>query len=339
MNQFLHWFFSPVIPLARKILQVERRRNKRVFAYDEKCFWLSSGKRSDSLDALEARIIMHYHVLEKGLTMPNRRLGFGMTIIASLIDLIEEFEHKYGMNSRQVAYAVGVVKEYEDLHRSSGYDCTQNSAFWMKLHAFTGKYTKIPNSKQRHYTRSQFYAAVNEPFGILSASRHCVRNYSAKEVSRRKIKDAVAIALDSPSACNRNHARVHCVTDKSLVRTILDLQGGTRGFGHLADKVLIVTTKTEYLISEWERKDDMVNGGMFLMSLCLALYCQEVAYCILTWAVDHGKDRRLRNLINLPDAENVVALLCVGEAPDEFDVAASPRRSVDEVLAWHGGER
>lgn len=338
MSPFLHRILKPVIPLARKLLQVDRLRNKGVFAYDEKRFWHFSGKHSNSEDALEARIIMHYHVLEKGLTMPDRRLGFGAPMVLSLIALIDEFEHRFGMDNHQVAYAVGVVKEYEDLHRSLGYDCSQNSDFWRRLHAFTGKHVHIPNSRQCHYTRSQFYAAVNAPFEVLSASRHCVRNYSGKEVSLRKIENAVTMALSTPSACNRNHARVHCVCDKKLAMTILELQGGNRGFGHLADKVLIVTTKTEYLIFERERKDDMINGGMFLMSLCLALYCQEVAYCILTWAVDPEKDRRMRRLVKLPDTENVVALLCIGEAPDEFDVAASPRRSLDEVLTWHGGE-
>ena len=40
-------------------------------------------------------------------------------------------------------------------------------------------------------------------------------------------------------------------------------------------------------------------------------------------------------LLGLPEHEVIAAMVCVGEAPEQVEVAASPRRSLEEVLTWH----
>ena len=118
---------------------------------------------------------------------------------------------------------------------------------------------------------------------------------------------------------------------------MLSLQRGNRGFGHLASKVLVVTVDLEGIDSTGERNDIYTNGGMFLMNLCYALHYCNVAHCVLNWSRSADDDDAARSIIgnHLKKSETIVALLSCGIAPDEFDVAMSPRKELTEVLVVH----
>ena len=73
---FQRVFFS-LKKWCKRIIRLERRRNKAYFAYDETRFWQYAGCNVNSRESLRAGITVSYHIIEKGLTMPNRRLGFG----------------------------------------------------------------------------------------------------------------------------------------------------------------------------------------------------------------------------------------------------------------------
>ena len=62
----------------KSILRIERHRSRRWFLFDEEIFWINTHEpKLDRKTRDEAWIVIQYHIIEKGLTMPNRRLGFG----------------------------------------------------------------------------------------------------------------------------------------------------------------------------------------------------------------------------------------------------------------------
>ena len=144
-----------------------------------------------------------------------------------------------------------------------------------------------------------------------------------------RIRSAVHLALNTPSACNRQHCRVYCITQQDTINKALEIQKGSRGFGHLANKLLVVTSNLEDVLWIGERNDAFINGGLFLMNLCYALHYEKIAHCILNWSRTPEEDMALRTLIPLMDSETVSALLTCGEVPDEFEIASSPRKNID----------
>ena len=46
-------------------------------------------------------------------------------------------------------------------------------------------------------------------------------------------------------------------------------------------------------------------------------------------------DRKAHELIGIPANEVIVQLIACGMPPDEFDVASSPRRPLEDILTWH----
>ena len=116
------------------------------------------------------------------------------------------------------------------------------------------------------------------------------------------------------------------------MKGLLDLQGGSRGFGQLADKLLVVTSDLSCTVDIRERNDVYTNGGLFVMQLCNALYYYKIGYCILNWTQPPKNDVKIRKILPLRPSEEVIVMLTCGIAPSEFDVAASPRKAVSEVF-------
>lgn len=175
---------------------------------------------------------------------------------------------------------------------------------------------------------------MESSFPEFSASRHSVRHFNGP-VSLEQIERAVSLARNAPSACNRQHTRVHCICDKETRKKVLSLQNGNRGFGHLADKLLIITADLHDIRWEEERNDLYTNAGIFLMNLCYALHANKVAHCLLNWSVSPFRDILLRKLVSIPDHETVICILACGDCPEQFSLASSPRKPVSEILTVH----
>lgn len=309
-----------------------RREARRAFRYDMSQFMENAGAlHLDRESAARAEIVMGYHVLEKGLTMPRRRLGFGKGAVVHLVDLVDSFERRFGRGDAQVRHAVGVLRAYRELHRN-----------WpepmLRLDAFLASHADIPAANQPHVKRDDFFAARRAPFDEFAASRHVVRHFSGP-VPRETIESAVNLATTAPSACNRQHARVHVIDDPAIRDRLLAAQGGTRGFGSDADKVIVVTADLSSVRWAWERHDCYVNGGIFVMNLCYALHFFGIAHCILHWSVSPETDRAVRRMLDIPANEAIVQVIACGVPPEEFDVASSPRLFGGDILTWHGGAR
>ena len=330
----------PPLSFARRVKRALRalwvrfwtcREAKQAFRYDCRQFLDGAGMlHLDRKTAAQAEIVMGYHVLEKGLTMPSRRLGFGQGKVLQMVEAIASYVRRFGADP-QVTHAVGVLRAYRELHRG-------HLETMPRLDAFLAEHPEIPAAIEPHVRREDFYAAKDAPFPAFAASRHVVRHF-AGPVSRDVIERAVELAMTAPSACNRQPSRVHVVDDPVLRDKLLALQCGTRGFGQDADKLLVVTVDLSAVRWVWERHDGYVNGGIFVMNLCYALHWHGVAHCILHWSVPPSADRAAHALLGIPASEVIVQMLACGQPPAEFDVAASPRRAAAEVITWHGEAR
>ena len=185
-----------------------------------------------------------------------------------------------------------------------------------------------------HVRREDFFAAKNAPFPEFAASRHMVRHF-AGTAKRKALEEAIRLATTAPSSCNRQPVRVHVVENREKMERLLARQGGTRGFGGDAGHVLLVTADRSTVRWGWERNDIWINGGIFAMNLCHALHWEGIAHCLLHWSVPPEADREAHRLLGIPASEAIVSLVACGMPPEEFDVAASPRRGLEEVATWH----
>jgi nitroreductase len=181
-------------------------------------------------------------------------------------------------------------------------------------------------------SREAIQRAAKIDFMAFTKARHSIRQYAPGPVAPEIIRRAVAAAQNTPSSCNRQTCRVDIWTDEAMVRRVLALQSGNRGFGDQLAGVAVIWSDLTHWYEVEERYQGWVDGGMFAMSLCYALHAEGLGTVMLNWGVELEKDKALRALTGLPESALVCTFLGFGHLPESLAVPLSQREPVDHVL-------
>lgn len=280
---------------------------------------------------LASQITTRYHVVEKGLTMPDMRLGFGKENILDLIKDLKIYEKKkFSKSNIHFLHALSVLSEYLNVHRLNNFELDKRIV--EEIERFEKNYDITP-SEQLEMTVSEYFTHQNDSFKNFAETRKSIRNFTNKRVEIEKVEEAIKIAQTSPSACNRQPSRVHIVSDKEKINQILKIQGGNRGFGHLGDKLLVVTGELSVFAGAGERNEVYTNVGLFSMSLLYGLHYKGIGSCVLNWSKNSTTDKELRKIIDIPKAETVVMILLIGYPVENLKIANSPRFDLEDIIS------
>lgn len=273
---------------------------------------------------LSAAISIKCHVLEKGLSMPGMRLAFGQKNIRELVDLCLLYKNQYGAANPRLLQAVAAIKEYDHIHKQQ--NCSLESLTTEKLEALQASFEDVAASEQPQTNRMDYFSHSADAFDVFSASRHSVRCFSDEPVAVDTLKEAVALAMNAPSACNRQSQQVHIVQDKKLVGRILSLQNGCRGFAERVDKLLVLTFDLSFYGDGRSRNLGYMDSGIFAMNLLYALHFHKVGACPLNWCDSPKDDKAIRKVLNLRPEETVTLIIACGHVPSESFRRAESKR-------------
>jgi nitroreductase len=256
-------------------------------------------------------------------------------MVKTLISLLEQYSDRYDWDEVSLV-ALNTLVSYYQFNLERGHE---NADVYSRLTQLkTGAEetrNKILEGGVLPVKRQDIHEAVNLNFRNFVSSRYSIRHFGAEEVPLIIIQEAVLIALKTPSVCNRQTWKVHVFSDEDLKQKVLSYQNGNRGFGHLANKVLIVTSDLSYFLDACERNQGFIDGGLFSMSLIYALHSLGVGTCCLNWATTYKQDIALRQNVAIPNSEVIIMMIAVGSLPESFNVANSARRDVNEVMNVH----
>ena len=302
--------------------------------YDAVRFYRYSGinKSHQFQGEQAARITMAYHQLEKGLSYAQPRPGFGPDVVTRLLSAIEPYIKQHGLVAPATS-ALGVLQAYVAFNESVQVDMTALKARLATINqsamdnAFEGGVVAVSRQQLSNDRAAGFERFFN--------SRHSVRHFTGGVVSDADIKAAITIALKTPSVCNRQSWKVHAYSNKQHMQQLLNIQSGSRGFGEQASAVLIVTSDLSSFVDVSERYQAWIDGGMFSMSVCLALHAQGLGTCCLNWSKERADDVAMRKAANILPHEQIMMLIAVGTLPDQFNVAYSARKPLSQALQFH----
>lgn len=297
---------------------------KQGFLYDYDRYIIhSDNAESDTSTKLIGKIIREYHVIEKGLTMPERRLGFGKDRIISLCNICIRYIKMYKTDEPQLQHAISVLLEYKKLHETEHFlldkEILDAIAKVESYNIHTGA------SQQLTFSKEEYFASINKDFVRFSNSRKSIRNFTSEPISQSQIIHALELARNTPSACNRQSWRTYVYSDKELIKQILEIQGGNRGFGHLTNKLIIICGEVGMFCGQAERNEVFIDGGMYAMNLLYALHYNKIGACILNCSTTVEKDTLLRKYVSIKPSEVFIAMIACGNPPDTFSVPISKR--------------
>ncbi|MFV5693023.1 nitroreductase family protein [Flavobacterium sp. LT1R49] len=302
---------------------------------DLKLFYIHSNAfRIDSLEKIEAIIILDYHSIEKGLLFKNMKPGFAEYRIKNLHQNLNKDVVKSNSTLSQINVAFQIMCEYYELHQKINFNISDY--FTLEQYEFYKDSLKQSYSTiftgAVDYQKDDFYQYNQQNFETFSQSRKSIRNFTGEKIDISIIKKAVKLSLNAPSVCNRQSSKVYLLENKQLIDEVLNIQGGMSGFTKNIHQLLILTTNRNYFYSIGERNQMFIDGGLFLMNLLYSLHFYKIANCPANWGKTIKEEKMLEKYIKISESEKIICMIPIGVAEDSFRVALSRRREINEIF-------
>ena len=287
---------------------------------------------------LSAELIFQYHKLEKGLSIGGPQRFFGLKPLMITCRLIERWEHA-GLSLEDPVFvgAIEALRSYR--RRLDETPAPPEQAVHIK-HAIE-RCLRLAEPVAALATPQPYRAPPDgaaEMLDELLSSRRSVRDYSERPVSIADLHAAIGAAQLSPSACNRQPWRVHVYREPAQIRELLALQNGNTGFGHQLSTLLVIAADADCFFDASERQEPYIDGGLFAMSLILALQARGLASCCLNWCVTPQRDAEAHRRGAIPASQRIVMYMAVGYAAEGALVPRSPRRTLESMTVWHASQ-
>lgn len=290
--------------------------------------------RVNNFEKKEANIILYYHSIEKGFLFKNPKPKFAKEKIIRLHKYLKDKEIIQNVNLSQIRTGYSVVCKYYELHKEK--EIAIESYFSEKDYQLYKGILDNYYSQDFHgiktFTFDELYSKKDSNFLDFSNSRRSVRDFTGELINEQEIKKAVSLALNSPSVCNRQSAKVYLLQDKVKIDKVLKIQAGFRGYSENVNQLLIVTADRNYFYTVGERNQLYIDGGIFLMNLLYALHFYKIANCPANWGKTVKDDKLARKVVDITESEKIICLIPIGKAVDDIRVCLSERRTIDEVL-------
>jgi len=273
------------------------------------------------------------HRLEKGLIMRPRREQFALDYI---METVKEYSglfeicRKTDNISSELFWAHDVLEEYF-------YNVTNNQVIdeARKLfHSLPGLKTEnIAKPFKRGPERG--LTVSYDQLLDLSKQRRSVRWYKQKKIPREIIEKALGIALNSPSACNRQPFKYLIFDDQELVKKIASIPMGTKGFYDNFPGIIVLVGKLSYYFDERDRHIIYIDSSLSAMAFMFALETLGVSSCVINWPDIPDRENQIRKTLKLRQDESVIMLISYGYPDPEGMIPYSQKKSLDQIRTYN----
>lgn len=286
---------------------------------------------------LQSRVTLrrNIHRLEKGLLMRPRRSVFAKDYIEETTEVYQQSVSQWEANpdsydETELNWAHNVLAQYFSV--VDGAD-----PFISKLaHIFNNLAYKPKQNDMFPYKRLATTKMPNyEQMMALSLHRRSVRWFLPKKVPREDIDDALLVARQSPTACNRLPYEFRIFDDPKLVKKVANTPFGTGGYADNIPVVAVLVGKLSSYYSSRDRHAIYVDSSLAAMSFAFALETKGISTCMINWPDFEPLERKMQKLLNLGFDERPVMLIAIGYADPDGFVAYSQKKSLDLIRSYN----
>jgi nitroreductase len=278
---------------------------------------------------LLANITREYHRIEKGLGHKDFRFGFGQRALQELLRYLKKyFEIDLDNNNARIQTALSVLHQYIEKHKECNLDLS-NVKEILKRYGFYEK-QNISNRELggvTSFSSEEILQMRNGNFLDLSRSRHSVRFFSNLDVSVDVVLDAISIAQNSPSVCNRQGWKVRLIKSNEKLDLFRRVHNGFPNSKQNLNCLLVITFRKDFFSYPVERNQGYTDAGLFSMSLLYSLTHKGLATCALNANLTRGNEKLVRKSFNINQNEGLVMFIAVGHYDTIF---TSPKSYKDE---------
>lgn len=282
-------------------------------------------KNLKTKDNFRAYLLKQYHIVEKGLALPNPRKHFGENKILQLLDVSNRYVNKFGKDDLTQSIS-STLETY--LNQNEALDSNKPFLF-AQINQFLSK--NIGNKKGGLKKISKHGGF---DFTSFVRSRSSLRNFSGKPIDRKIINLCLDDAKYCPSVCNRQGWKAHYYDNRKTVLKLLNLQDGNNGFTKSIKALFVITSDLSYF-TNLEYNQVFVEGGIFSMNLVHSLHARGIGSCCLNLCVPFVREKIIKKTGSIEGSERLIMMIGIGYYNDENLVAFSNRKNTDEILQIH----
>lgn len=261
----------------------------------------------------EFEILQIAHRLEKGLTQSSPKPLWGWEKAKRLAYLLNLCEDGFAKNTGEAVLASYLNSKKE---RKDAKELELLTAYESKFGRVNAKNNKLGGASSVSKEELSFDDKEIETIRRLFVTRHSIRAFSEKEVSKNDLMKAIELTMRAPSACNRQTTHLY-VFNMDNQQSII-LTGNIRAF-----------TPDEF--NDW-----VVSTSIYAGFLTLALHLYGIGSCIMR-KQQYGRpsfNEMIRRKCSIPEEEMIVLEIRYGYYKDYNRVAVSNRRSGDEIVTF-----
>lgn len=172
----------------------------------------------------------------------------------------------------------------------------------------------------------------------LARFRRSVRWFSDKPVPREELDRAMRVAMEAPSACNRQPFRWELFDSHELVQKVGAVPKGTPGWLHQIPVFAVIIGKFDSLRFERDRHVPYIDGCLSAMNFINALEVQGISSCCVNFPDFADTEKRMAKVLNLPPWERAVMCLAIGY-PDVGERVAYSQKLPLGMARHYNGDR
>lgn len=276
----------------------------------------------------------HIHMIEKGLTMKPRRSTFALGYIARTVsELIDADTFGVGFSKSELDWMWSVLREYFLVTQDSG--SAVIGAARREFEAYMAQIeTPLVSGPHAPFISDRQVVSI-DALRALTKGRRSVRWFDGRPVARDLVENALEVAIEAPTACNRQPYRFEVFDDPEQVAAVASVPMGTRGYSAQIPGIIVVIGDLSAFFDERDRHVIYIDGSLASMSLILGLEAQGVGSCCINWPDLPEKEAEMRELLGLEPFERVVMLVAYGYPDPTGLVPFSAKAEVSEFAKYN----
>ncbi|MDD2494972.1 MAG: nitroreductase family protein [Tissierellia bacterium] len=286
----------------------------------------------DTYEKIESEITLRYHSIEKGFLHQSIRHKFAKLRVIELIELLKKKEVVNKSSNTQIQSSYNILCKYFEFHQEAKVDISDY--FSSDDYQNFKSNLLLDRGAAKHHKLESFFKESMSDFKTFSNSRSSVRNFTGEKVPEKSLQDAVDLANNAPSVCNRQTVNVYVIEDKYKINEILEIQGGLRGSSENLSQLIVLTGNRNYFYSAGERNQLYIDGGIYLMNLLYALHYYKIGACPAHWGLPVTADKKAKKILGLKESEQIICVIAIGNPVDVFSTALSLRKKHNENLRF-----
>lgn len=169
----------------------------------------------------------------------------------------------------------------------------------------------------------------------LSQYRRSVRWYLQKKVPRKDIDDALMVARQAPTACNRLPYEFRIYDDPELVKKVANTPFGTGGYADNIPVIAVLVGKLSSYFSTRDRHAIYVDTSLAAMSFAFALETKGISTCMINWPDFEPLEAKMQKLLGLSIDERPIMLMAIGFADPKGMVPYSQKKALDVMRSYN----